>query len=291
MRHPSENYIKYLVSLPTADAQKDEWVRWSVETLGLPRVDPTLIQNLRGQVTAQLPASFDPSNRFHRQSMKLLRAQGIWSLWHRDESVELAISLLTDFKARDMVQKQLLGRLEPIDIAKKVNSRLQRFYTEKAIQAFEHYFWNVQSLTPAEWSALFDLIDPRREEVLALLAVGPAMALRLTGFQQHIETKTMLREMMSGIYFDYKRWEAQPLSVDRTDAMAKLARTAVQLDNQLSQSDAAIKDALKSFEMFRMETSASRVTDISKLTPDGAFSRSGAKLLEAESTTGGTPNA
>jgi len=279
-RHPSEFYVKFLITLP--DGQDDRYVNHAVTSLGFPGVSGEILGRLRAELQPKIPADFNPVDRYHKSTVKFLRSEGIWSLYHQDEAAHQATTLLVDLKVRDTVEKLLLGRLEHKDVAKKINSRFGVFYTATAIQTYEHYFWNVPLLKVQDWVQVFEQMDPRKEKALAILQVGPALALHATGFQQQIESKAVLREMLTGLYFDFKEWQAQPRSADRTEAMVKVARAASAIDTSLSQSDALLKDTLKGFEVFRMRSAEEgAVKDIRVLAPHGNFSGSGAKLLDA----------
>ena len=107
------------------------------------------------------------------------------------------------------------------------------------------------------------------------------MALHKMGFSQQIESTTMLKEMMEGLFFDFREWKSQPLSASRTKAMTAIARTAAAVDEQLSQADSALKDSLRAFEQFRMQHAQMAVPDVRQIAPGGNYSGSGAKLLEA----------
>lgn len=279
-KHPCEFYIKYLVTRP--EGQDDRYVRHAVTSLGFPDVSTEILGRVRGELLPKIPAAFNPADRYHRDTVKFLRSEGIWSLYHQDDASRQATTLLVDMKVRDTVEKLLLGGMAHKDLARKVNARFGTFYTATAIQTYEHYFWNVPLLKVQDWTRVFEEMDPRREKTLAILQVGPALALHAVGFQQQIESKGVLREMLSGLYFDFREWQSQPRSSDRTEAMVKVARAAVSIDTAMSQSDALLKDTLKGFEVFRMRSAEQdAVKDIRELAPHGNFSGSGAKLLEA----------
>lgn len=279
-RHPSEFYIKYLVTRP--EGQDDRYVRHAVTSLGFPDVTGEILGRVRGEVQPKIPAGFNPADRYHRDTVKFLRTEGIWSLYHQDEASRQATTMLVDMKSRDTIEKLLLGGMPHKDVARKVNARFGSFYTAVAVQTYEHYFWNVPLLKVQDWSAVFEQMDPRREKTMAILQVGPALALHAAGFQQQIDSKNVLREMLSGIYFDFREWQAQPRSEERTEALVKNARAAVSIDTAMSQSDALLKDTLKGFEVFRMRSAEQgAVKDIRELAPHGNFTGSGAKLLEA----------
>lgn len=280
-RHPSENFIKYLITSSHQWASNDDWVKMTVTQLGYPPVDADYLVWLRTSLTSRLPSGFDPQNRYHRESVKFLRTEGIYSIHNPDRPLQQANLIVTNLRARPIIENLLLGRMEPKDVAKKVNARLGDFFTTESIEAYQHYYWNVSIIKVEDWAVLLEGRDVEKSNALAIVQVGPSLALHKMGFQQAIDSKTILRETMEALYFDLKEWKTRPLSASRTKAMTTIARGMVQIDAQLSQADSALKDSLKAFEQFRMQHSESMVPDIRDLAPAGNYSNSGAKLLEA----------
>lgn len=281
LRHPSESFIKYLMTLPRAEAQQDYWVSGSVEQLGFPTPDPTYLKAVRSHLESTRPADFRPNDRFHRDSVRYLRDHRIWALHNPDAAVQQCFQILTNFKARPLIEDLLLGRMEPKEVAKKVNARLGEFFTSETIDAYYRYFWNTAILTVDEWALLLKDLDAKRTNAVAILQVGPAMALHKHGFQQQLDTKTILREMMESVYFDFRDWKAQPRSPQRTKALSTLSRAAVNIDERLAEADSALKESLAAFERFRMKQAEHQVKGMNEIAPHGNYSGSGQKLLDA----------
>lgn len=281
IRHPSENFIKYLITSSHQYASNDDWVKMMITQLGYPKVDPDYLVWLRSSLMARLPSGFDPQNRYNRDSVKFLRTEGIYSIHNPDRAIQQANLIVTNLRARPIIESLLLGRMEAKDVAKKVNARLAEFFTVEGIEAYQHYYWNVGLLKVEDWAILLADYGVQKSNTMAIVQVGPSLALHKMGFQQAIDSKTILRETMEALYFDLKEWKTQPLSVNRTKAFTNIARGMVQIDAQLSQADSALKDSLKAFEQFRMQHSESTVPDIKDLAPAGNYTNSGAKLLEA----------
>jgi len=278
IRHPSEHFIKYLLTRP--EGKDESWVIQMVVSLGYPRPQTEYIQWLKNDITLKLPANFQPQNRYHRDSVKFLRTEGIWSIYNANDSTRMASYIVTNLRVRPLIEQLLLGRLESREIAKKVNGRFKEFFTVGAIEAYGHYYWNVGLLRVEEWADLLEDSEYQRGQLMPILQVGPAMALHKTGFQQNIESKVIIREMMETLFFDFREWRTQPLSEERTRSFSSLAKSAAILDERLSQSETQIKDSLKAFEKFRMRHSSNPVRGIEELAPDGNFTQSGARLLE-----------
>lgn len=279
-RHPSERFIKYLMTSVHQNARDDAWVAMTVQALGFPAPNMQYLAWLRQDLTARIPVNFQPTNRYHRESVRVLRSEGVYSLHHPDKGAREAAFIVTNLRARPIIENLLLGRIDPKEIAKKVNSRLAEHYTAEGVEAYGRYYWDVGLLRVEDWAKLLEEYEYQRHNTLSIVQGGAAMALHKMGFQQQIESKIMLREMMEGLFFDFRDWKNQPLSPSRTKALTSLAMAATKVDQQLSQADSALKESLKAFEAFRMQHAQKSVPDMRHVAPAGNFTGSGVKLLE-----------
>lgn len=280
-RHPSENFIKYLITSGHQSAQDNEWLQMMVTALNYPYPDPVYLNWLRNDISSKIPTDFRPDDRFHTESRKFLRSEGIFGFHQQTREVKEAYGIVLNYPIRAMIEALLMGRLGAQDIAKKVNTKFGTFYTEEGVDAYRHYYWQVGIMRVEDWMALPD--DINKQNILAIFQAGPAMALHKTGIQQQIDSKSMLRSMQEALYFDFMEWRTKKHGGERTKSLTNIAKAAVMVDEQLSQSDSALKDSLKAFEQFRMETERVAVPDVRSLAPGGNFSKSGAKLIEAKS--------
>ncbi len=281
VRHPSERFIKFLMTSNNPGAGTDSWVIHTVESLGFPQPEGVYVAWLRHDFFSRMPKAFQPQNRYHKVSIRFLKEEQIYSLHHPDKYTRECHLLVTNFKARPLIENLLLGRIDAKEIAKKVNSRLGEFVTVEAIEAYSRYYWNVGLLTVEEWSTLLADYEQQRQQTVAIVQGGSAMALHKMGFQQQIESKIILRDILEGLYFDFREWKSKPQSAAKTKAMTTIARSAVAVDMQLSQADSALKESLKAFEHFRVQHQQMPVIDIHDLAPGGNYTGSGAKMLEA----------
>ncbi len=279
-RHPSERFIKFLMTPPNSFKTDDAWVGGMMTSLGFPPPDPAYLAALRYGLNQRIPATYQPGNRYHRASTSFLKEEGLYGLTFRDKATMDAQLIVTNLRARPIVEQLLLGRMEPREIAKRVNARLNEYLTAESVQAFGLYYWDVSLLSVEDWAQLYQDYDVQRANALSIVQVGPSMALHKMGFSQALESKTILKEMLEGLYFDFREWKTQPLSERRTKSMTAIAKAAVMVDDRLSQADSAIKDSLKAFEQFRMKHADQTPKDMKDLAPAGNFSGSGAKLLE-----------
>ena len=280
-RHPSEYFIRYLLTLTKPQAQDNAWIQYSVQSMGFPAPEEEYLDDLRKELYKDLPIDYDPENRYNRESVKFLRKHGIWSMHNQDEEVKQALKIIPNYRARRIIEQLLLGRIEDREVTKKANSRLGEFYTTGAIKAYRHYFWNTKLLKTQDWLVFFEAYETSEaSSSIAVLQGGPAMALHLTGFRQNLECKEMLKDMMEGLYFDFREWQAQPRSVNKTKAMTNIAKAAVGIDVRMSEADSALRDSLKAFEAFRMQHAQKGVKSIDEIAPSGNFTESGAEIKE-----------
>lgn len=280
LRHPSTNFIKYLLTSGHQQAGSDQWINMMITSLGFPGPDQEYLGWLRTDISMKIPPDFQPGNRYHTASRKFMRTEGILGIHSGDKAVVKANLIIINLRIRPLVENLLLGRLDPKDIAKKINAKTGGFHTSDEIEAYQHYYWKVDLLRVEDWAALLEQYEYQKATTMAIVQVGASMALHKMGFQQQIDSKSMLRTMQETIFFDFQEWRTKKHSSDRSKALATLAKAAVMVDTQLSQADSAIKDSLKAFEQFRMETEKQMVTDVHELAPIGNYSGSGAKMIE-----------
>ncbi len=284
IRHPAENFIKFLMTTTDPRMQNDDMVSMAVTMLGFPPpADPTYLPWLRMELAGRLPPNFSPVNRYHRPSVKFMRQEGIYGLHNLnlDEAAQEATSITTHLRARPIIEDLLLGHIHSVLIAKKVNARLEAHFTAEGIDAYRHYYWNVDLLRVDEWSTLLANDAEHKSKTLAILKTGASMAMHQAGFQQELESKAIMQEMQETLYFDFLEWKKQPLSERRTRMMGSIAKSITLIDERLQESNSLLKDSLKNFEKFRMQHAKKSVIDMRELAPDGNFTGSGAKLLEA----------
>jgi hypothetical protein len=279
-RHPSENFIKYLITSGHSSSGNDEWIKMMLSSLAFPVPDTNYLRDLRADLESRLPEDFQPKNPYHRASKSFMRKEGIFNLHNPDKSSREAQRILMHLRPREVIQSLILGRMETKDIAKKVNSKFAEFFTAEGIQAYKHYYWNVDIVKVEDWNALMAESAELRNNTVSIAKIGATMALHKSGFQQQLESKSMLRAMQEALYFDFLEWKAAPSGINKTRALTAIAKSAVLVDEQLSQADNAMKDSLKAFEQFRMETAKEKVKGVRDIAPSGNFTHSGAKLLD-----------
>lgn len=280
-RHPSEFFIKYLLTLPQNEASDDNWITMGVQRIGYPPPIIPYIASLRQLILADYPVDYAPTDRYNRESVKYLRNHGIWSLHNQTPDVQEAIRLLADIPIRKVLEQLLLGRVEHKEIASRINSRFRRFITSETIEQYSHYFFNCALLKTNDWVAFFERYDRNEaQKSLSIIQGGSGMALHTAGFRQEIESKDILKDMMETLHYDFKDWKNAPRSKDRTMAFATLVKAVTVIDERMSESSTAVRDHLAIFKAWQMTHTPGNVKGIEDIAPHGNFSESGAELKE-----------
>lgn len=280
-RHPAEYFLRYLITLPQQESADDNWVRLKVQMIGYPPPMASYVAQIRQILMTDFPVNYAPTDRYNRETVKYLRKHQIWSLHNANDDTKEATQILIDPQIRKTIEQLLLGRLDPREIANKVNSRFRKFYTGEIIADYAHYFWNCSLMKTNDWVVFFEQYDRSdQQKSLSIIQSGGGMALHVAGFKQDIEAKEMLREMAEAIHFDFKDWKNQPRSAERTRAFATLTKAATAIDERMSESSTAVRDHLALFKSWQMTNSPQKVQGIEDVAPHGNFSESGADLKE-----------
>lgn len=273
-KHPAENFVKFLMlrdeGIPDATIMK------TLADWGFLLPKPSYLVFLRNDL--EVPQNFEPLNRLNRESMKFLRAEGVYEMFHPNLLVEEAWSILKDPMKRSMVEQALLARLDLKVAALKINMRMNWKLDAKAMATFGHFFWNVKLLTFDEWGRFLYGRSAMYERAMALLQGQQQVALHNLHLEQTVESKRMIQRAQEICYFTLEEVSQKPgTSSDKVKAITVLTKGIVECHNALSTSDMAIKDILKNFERFRMEHPQTPARSIHELAPHGNYSGSGAK--------------
>ena len=62
---------------PHASAADDNWIASTVNSLGFPRPDMQYLAWLRQGLVARIPINFQPTNKYHRDSVRVLKTEGM----------------------------------------------------------------------------------------------------------------------------------------------------------------------------------------------------------------------
>tara|TARA_Y100000310_G_C20516184_1_gene731317 strand:- start:468 stop:1013 length:546 start_codon:yes stop_codon:yes gene_type:complete len=167
----------------------------------------------------------------------------------------------------------LLGRVAYPEIVSRLQGRFEVKLTEKAIQYYESFFYNVALLSFDEWSDFFAVHDSSSAfDRRVALSGGEGMALHRLGFKTIVESKTVMQTVQQELYFRFKDIARRPTSGGTVRMLNSTARTLVVVDARLKESDLALKEVIDQFRKFQMEHPDERVADVRQLAEQGGYS-------------------
>lgn len=273
-KHPGESYIRYLLirepTITDAQVQKD------LEDWGFLTADPLLLPIMRQEIGTP-PAGFQPANRVHRPSVRYLREQKVYEMFHPNDAMHEALGILSEPEQRMAVEQILLARLDLKIACKRVNEKKGWHLTEDGLKLYRHYFWDVGSMTFDEWGRFLFGRTSQYERYMGLLTAPPKLAFYHLRLDQQIESKNMIKRVQEIAYFALEEIDQKPgVSIDKVKSINLLGKVVIEAHAALSTSDMALKDTLKQFEQWRMEHPQLLPPSLASLAPAGNFSGSGA---------------
>jgi hypothetical protein len=146
---PADYYLKYLCTHP--EGYKNDQIRRLVKLQGLDFLGMEHLQNLRSECTP--PTPFYPEDKLHHSSMRFLTKERIYGLYHPDGDTLIAIKLLDNPKAKEVVESMLAAGAEPVLIVHSLK-RLQFQATSRAVELYQHFYFNTKLLDSTELRAV-----------------------------------------------------------------------------------------------------------------------------------------
>lgn len=257
-RSPSEFFIKYLISR-----------EYSVETI-LSILDDHQLIGATGRYIAKLkkvmdderPSTWAPASgnsEAHKTTVAYLRKHKIYGLWYPNEPAQEAYRILGDPKIREGVEQLLLSTLKLEEIVKRINSHHNAKLTSDGLATFSHYFWNKNLLSMAEWVSLMEE-RPASYQKIATLRSAPDVAdmivpwlAGISGPPPNINTGSVARRMRDVAFLKVLEIERHPATYDHARMMKTYMDIITSAENEMRQSDVALKEVLAAFEKFRMK--------------------------------------
>jgi hypothetical protein len=153
-KHPSEVFILYLslIKAPIDD---------TLRGLDLPIMPPGYLSTIKDKVELA-PKEFDPTNKFHKESVSYLKEIGLYNFFYPDKYTKEAKKLLELPDVKHNIEQMLLVRNPPMrimEIARRINAKFDMLVTEEGIDRFRHYFWNTSKMKMDDWNQLLNNIQ------------------------------------------------------------------------------------------------------------------------------------
>lgn len=153
LRSPAEHFIKYLLLSP--DECRDNEIFQKVEELGLDGISTKYIGRLRERLKP--PNPFHPTDKGHMPSRAFLFKEGVDRMFLPDKDMKTALHLVGRPRVKEVIESTLLSGA-PSEYVCSVLLRTQRTVcSPKALDLYEHYFWNLELLDSSQMRVLLQL--------------------------------------------------------------------------------------------------------------------------------------
>jgi hypothetical protein len=256
MRHPSELFIKYLIVL---DYDVDK-IKQNLEEFGLPTLledeHADYIQDLKKDIDAKKPKSFFIGS-LDESVIKFLKDIRIYSLVHPDTTITQCIALLDNAQARREIFLALLGKIPEKELVHHLSFKFKiDNLSERVIQVFSHYYFNVDILSIEDWCKLFETMQAGNDAkgYEACLTGGAIVASYRIGVEQNITIREVVKEAVTALYVSLQEIRHWPASSSKikvlSDTVSALAKAHVVI-NTADQELASVAEELRQFKLAR----------------------------------------
>lgn len=147
-RSPCEAYLKYLVVHP--DKYDNERVRSIVKYQELDFMGEPYLDHLR--LACVPPNPFFPEDERHRPSQRFLLREQIHTIFHPDEHMKCAWTLLGRPRAKEIIEHMTITQATPAWICSALR-RCGYEATPTSIERYQHYFFNLSDINRRDLEA------------------------------------------------------------------------------------------------------------------------------------------
>lgn len=274
-RSPAEYFIKFLLSQGEHDTNA---VLRIIEDFGLLGLTSRYVDHLRLKMEPR-PSPWRPEKPTEKVKV-YLKKHGIYDLWFPSAHVQEAYEILGNPQLRADVEQLLLSPLRIEDAVARINKHHEIVLTIPGVQSFGHYFWNRKLLPMHEWIELMEE-RPSANNHMAVMTVSPDVASALvpwamgySGPPTHLSTGTVSKRLRDVAYLKILEIERNPATLAHSKMMKNYSDVVKMAENEMRQSDVALKDVLQAFEKFRLRRDDKSVPSIEEVAGSN-YSRSG----------------
>jgi hypothetical protein len=154
-RSPAEYYIKYVLTHDLHANLEDLTPRLEAFDLMLPAGALVYVRRLAEDLEQRMPSPFVPNDASNIPSQYFLHQQGVWGMWHPDQALRDAQSIQNDPVLREKVRGLLTAGVHYRDLVAALNQKGTLTATDRTLDYYKHYFWNLELLTIDERESLF----------------------------------------------------------------------------------------------------------------------------------------
>lgn len=280
-RSPAEYFIRYLFS--RREGYDADAVSGILDDYEIAYPDSRYLE----KVQAKLKPFPDPfvevpkkNKTAYLATRQWLKKKGIHDLWYPTEAVQEAYRILGEPRVRAMVEDFLLSPMRVEDMTASLNRHFKISLTPEGVATFGHYFWNKLQLTDDEWMSLLDERKPHGA-ASAIVRAAPDVAnmvvpwvTGLSGPPPNVTSGSVARRVRDVAFMKLLEIERHGASEEHAKTMSLYMKTICAAENEMRQSDVALKDVLTAFEKFRLNKDPQQVPSIERVAKLN-FSQSG----------------
>jgi hypothetical protein len=251
-RSPSEVFIRFLISQREHESNT---ILRMLEDFRLEGLSSSYIKKLQADMEP-FPDPWEPLKK-DGPCRDYLKKHNIYDLWFPNGHVKEAYEILSAPQLRADVEQLLLSPLRIEEITQRLNRHHNLSLTIEGVQSFGHYFWNKKLLAVHEW------IEYLEERPNAANCVAVSRRMRDIAFLKVLEI------------------ERQPATLAHSKMMKNYMDVIKDAENEMRQSDVALKDVLAAFEKFRLRKDNDKIPSIEQVAGPN-YSQSGAGTGRSE---------
>jgi hypothetical protein len=274
MPSPSEYFVKYLIS---RDEFTPQTIQGALEDYGLGTgINPDYIRKLQKKLgTRPDPFVTTGITIDQRNTKEWLKSHGIYGLWYPSKAVEEAYGILGKVGVRADLEALLLSPLRVEDVTKRINKHFNLTLSVEGVEAFGHYFWDKNLLTMPQWVSFLTERGEGiagAERALTSLRAAPDVAhlvvpwvTGMSGPPANLNTGFVARRMRDTAFMKVLETERDSAGLNHSKMMKNYMDVIKIAENEMRQSDVALKDVLKAFEKFRMRRDDKEIPSIEEV--------------------------
>lgn len=259
-RSPAEYFILYLLSQQRHEL---DTIIHILEDHNLYAVHRRYIERLQEKMLP-FPEPWAPTPNLGTEEEQLatreyLRTHGIHDLWYPNAAAQEAFQILGNPRLRESTEQLLLSPLRIEETVRRLNEHHKVKLTAEGVEAFGHYFWNRKLLSMGEWVAYMDDKPAAYARITTLRAspdtadmVVPWLA-GMSGPPSSINTGAVARRMRDVAFLKVLEIEREPASLDHARMLKDYMSVIKAAEDEMRQSDVALREVLNAFEKFRMK--------------------------------------
>ena len=259
-RSPAEVFIRYLLSLQKHSV---DTIVHILEDHNLYAVNRRYIERLQEKMLP-FPEPWAPTPNLgtedeHLVTREYLRSHGIHDLWYPSVAAQEAFQILGNPRLRESTEQLLLSPLRVEETVRRLNEYHKVKLTVEGVEAYGHYFWNRKLLSMGEWVFFMEDKPAAYSRIVTLKAspdtadmVVPWLA-GMSGPPSSINTGAVARRMRDVAFLKVLEIEREPASLDHARMLKDYMSVIKAAEDEMRQSDVALREVLNAFEKFRMK--------------------------------------